>query len=56
MSNDEERDALAWLILDSEWWEIKASRIADEILAAGYRRQPEPREVTTVEELDALPE
>ncbi|MDY7542621.1 MULTISPECIES: hypothetical protein [unclassified Cryobacterium] len=28
---------------------------ADAILVAGYRRQPEPREVTTVEELNALP-
>lgn len=28
---------------------------ADAILAAGYRREPEPRVVTTVEELDALP-
>lgn len=30
-------------------------RTADAILAAGYRRKPEPRVVTTVEELDALP-
>lgn len=32
-----------------------AHKIADAIIAAGFRRSPAPQQVSTVEELDALP-
>lgn len=54
MSNNE-RDELAEIVYDA--WRHEEPRdtaeiAADAILAAGYRK---PRQVTTVEELDALP-
>jgi hypothetical protein len=51
-----DRDELAGFIRfdkDGEFWRDFALDIADVILAAGYRK---PRTVTTVEELDALPD
>jgi hypothetical protein len=52
MSN--ERDELSELIFEQDVCQHKgdARDVADAILAAGYRR---PQQVTTVEELDALP-
>lgn len=46
-----ERDELAEVVNGADWIS-RSQSIADAILAAGYRR---PRQVTTVEELDALP-
>jgi len=66
VDGEPEREALL-LIIDANTDQARLSdygdvsftsdidELADAILAAGYRRQPEPREVTTVEELDALP-
>lgn len=58
----DERDELARIIKSPENFDggpvscgpndVYAARTADAILAAGYRK---PRQVTTVEELDALP-
>jgi hypothetical protein len=52
-----ERDELAEIIRDAQWADGNKfyrsdGQIAEAILAAGYRK---PRTVTTVEELDALP-
>ena len=67
MSDTTPRDQLAELVtkspvndegdtLDDSYWDVmpKAEMIADAIIAAGWR--PPVRVVTTVEELDALPE
>lgn len=49
-----ERDELADLIFEQDMCQHKgdARDVADALLAAGYRK---PQQVTTVEELDALP-
>ena len=48
-----ERDELAGIIyMGSDLAEAKAARLADDVIAAGYRK---PRTVTTAAELDALP-
>ena len=67
MSDTTPRDQLAELVakspvndegdtLDDSYWDVmpKVEMIADAIIAAGWR--PPVRVVTTVEELDALPE
>ena len=59
-----EQKALEALIQASAFWDEdglpaitpeSGEEIANQMFLAGYRREPEPREVTTVEELDALP-
>ena len=69
VAGEQEREALARLVWDATGkprhlcsfdkianvvMRAELMDCADAILAAGYRREPEPRTVTTVEELDAL--
>lgn len=49
----EDRDALAELILPIDWGGGSANRIADAVIAAGWR--PPARVITTAAERDALP-
>ncbi|TFD74717.1 hypothetical protein [Cryobacterium fucosi] len=55
VEGEPEREALITELRECGAGDIRfgISDIADAILAAGYRREPEPREVSTVEELDA---
>ena len=50
----EARDA--WIRHAGSAGPVTTADLADALIAAGYRRTPEPRTVTTAEELDALPE
>lgn len=59
MSNNEQRDELARVIVFAHGEDAEVEcpceqdlEVADAIIAAGYRK---PRTITTVEELDALP-
>ena len=63
--SDDDREALARVAFDAwqgkgfdaefEYQKPEWLEVADAIIAAGFRRSPAPEQVSTVEELDALP-